>query len=470
MSAKMKAVIFFFLITVIGLLVACSQAPEPTPIPTDVLEPTPEPEAEPTEEPPPPEPEIVVVSSEIVVESLVIQILDEAAGDVQVVVEGYTTNTCNEVGQVTASREGDAFSIKVESSLVQDVECEGGIFPFEETIALDVEGLSPGNYYVSSGIVESFEFGAETPDEAVEEPEEQPTEEAAEAETEDEPAEAEPQGECEDFALFLADVTIPDNTEVQAGEVFTKTWEVQNNGTCTWGSGYELVFVSGPFTEALPLDDPFPEVGPSESTALSVAVTAPGTAGVHSGVWVIQRPDGEKIRVQEDVNFDLWAIVEVPGGSASASTDVTRVVNDAGVVCAQTNPAYDEEILRRINQARADNGLPAYELQPQLTNAAWLLTNDMACNDFVDHTGSDGSDWFARIAAQGYVYENAAENIYFSYGGVPEIAMNWWMDSSLHRGNILSSEFTQIGIAYGLNPQTGGSYYTLVFAVPEAEE
>src|SRR3989304_4012127 len=41
--------------------------------------------------------------------------------------------------------------------------------------------------------------------------------------------------DCTNHATFVADVTIPDNSEVGAGTTFTKTWRVGNLGTCTWG-------------------------------------------------------------------------------------------------------------------------------------------------------------------------------------------------------------------------------------------
>jgi uncharacterized protein YkwD len=363
--------------------------------------------------------------------------------------------------------EGDIVYINVETSLTTDDECEEETVQFQEIVSVDTEDLAPGTYLIASGVVERFEIEEAQPAEDAEEEEEgAPPQDATS--TEEESA-ATGTDECEDYAVFLADVTYPDNTDVEAGETFTKTWEIRNDGTCTWGSGYELVFASGEFEEAVSLADPYPEVEPTGNVELSVVVTAPGTAGVHSGAWVIQRPDGDKVRIREGENFDLWAIVVVPDGSVSVIVSETRVLKD-GMVCAQANPDYDDEILQKINEAREDNGLPAYELQSQLTSAAWMLTNDMACNDFVDHTGSDGSDWYDRISAEGYNATNSGENIFFSFAGVPEIAFNWWMDSSIHRGNILSSEFTQIGIAYGLNPQTGGSYYTLVFAVPAPDE
>ena len=42
---------------------------------------------------------------------------------------------------------------------------------------------------------------------------------------------------CVDKPVFVADVTIPDNTVIAPGTTFTKTWRVRNDGNCTWGPG-----------------------------------------------------------------------------------------------------------------------------------------------------------------------------------------------------------------------------------------
>src|SRR5207253_2991373 len=41
-----------------------------------------------------------------------------------------------------------------------------------------------------------------------------------------------------DNASFYGDANYSDNTHVSAGQSFTKSWYLYNNGTCTWGSGY----------------------------------------------------------------------------------------------------------------------------------------------------------------------------------------------------------------------------------------
>jgi len=95
----------------------------------------------------------------------------------------------------------------------------------------------------------------------------------------------------------------------------------------------------------------------------------------------------------------------------------------------------------------------------------------MACADFISHTGSDGSSWYDRVAGQEYAnYTSARENIYVGppdYGGTPQGAFDWWMDSAVHRENILNSWVTEVGIAYAYRSNsTYGGYYALVFARP----
>jgi uncharacterized protein YkwD len=106
----------------------------------------------------------------------------------------------------------------------------------------------------------------------------------------------------------------------------------------------------------------------------------------------------------------------------------------------------------------------------QLSAAAYAHSADMACMDFVDHTGSDGSTWTTRIKARDYSYSCASENIYVgnpAFGGDVAGAFNGWMNSQVHRDNILSPKVTQIGIACVFNPSSAyGGYYTLVFARP----
>ncbi len=97
---------------------------------------------------------------------------------------------------------------------------------------------------------------------------------------------------CVPDAAFVADVTVPDNTVFEPGEEFEKVWRLRNSGTCPWGEGYELVFVSGNQMGA-PSSQSVPATAPDETADISVMMYAPQTDGTYTGIWQMQDPSGQ---------------------------------------------------------------------------------------------------------------------------------------------------------------------------------
>jgi hypothetical protein len=96
-------------------------------------------------------------------------------------------------------------------------------------------------------------------------------------------------------AVFITDVTVPDNTVIPAGGAFTKTWRLRNVGTCTWNSTYQLVFVSGdalgvPAGYAQALTSGF--VSPGQDLDATVNLTAPMAGGTYTGRWAFRDSGG----------------------------------------------------------------------------------------------------------------------------------------------------------------------------------
>jgi len=88
---------------------------------------------------------------------------------------------------------------------------------------------------------------------------------------------------CDD-AEFVADISVPDLTEMTPGQNFEKTWLIKNTGTCAWGEGYHLVFgydekMNG---QARPLPS---IVQPGEEVEMTVVMTAPTKAGEYRSYW-----------------------------------------------------------------------------------------------------------------------------------------------------------------------------------------
>lgn len=137
---------------------------------------------------------------------------------------------------------------------------------------------------------------------------------------------------------------------------------------------------------------------------------------------------------------------------------------------ATGNAGYESTVLDLIHQERQNQGLPAYTLSVQLRSVARDHSQDMACNAFFSHTGSDGSSVGDRVSAADYTWSWVGENIFATSAAssiAPQQAFDWWMNSSGHRANILSVNYTEIGIGYVYSADsTYGSYFTAVFARP----
>ncbi len=124
------------------------------------------------------------------------------------------------------------------------------------------------------------------------------------------------------------------------------------------------------------------------------------------------------------------------------------------------------QVVELTNQERANAGCPALTMDTKLGTAAQGHSDDMAANNFMSHTGSDGSSPWDRIRATGYSYSSAAENVAAGYSS-PESVVNAWMGSSGHRVNILNCNLTEIGVGYAYSSSTSyGHYWTQVFATP----
>jgi len=276
--------------------------------------------------------------------------------------------------------------------------------------------------------------------------------------------------DCKVQAVLLEDVTIPDDTVIDAGETFTKTWRFKNTGTCHW-KGYTINFLTGDRMGA-PDSAPIPDTVAGESVDVSLDLTAPATSGSYSGYFTLKNADGESIPVGTEKTFWLKIIVgnRGTGGSGNTSPTVTGGTsgNTSGSVAScnvSENASYVVQIQVLINSERQKNGLPALTVNSLLASAAKNHSADLACNDLTGHTGSDGSYVHTRIVAAGYSPSFSEEIVYT--GGDPQTAFAWWMSDKSHRDAILGTKATEMGVGYAYSASSAyGSYFTVDFASP----
>ncbi len=141
-------------------------------------------------------------------------------------------------------------------------------------------------------------------------------------------------------ASFITDVTVPDGMLVDPGSTFTKTWRVQNNGTCTWDSSYSLVFVSGDQMAAASSYPLTQYVGPDQTADLSIPMTAPSTAGTYYGEWRLQTPWGGTMGFGPyDSPLSVKISTNTKGGFAIASVSYIQV-RDPATGCPDKGTRY----------------------------------------------------------------------------------------------------------------------------------
>uniref|UniRef100_UPI002F3F30D3 CAP domain-containing protein n=1 Tax=Intestinibacter sp. TaxID=1965304 RepID=UPI002F3F30D3 len=119
------------------------------------------------------------------------------------------------------------------------------------------------------------------------------------------------------------------------------------------------------------------------------------------------------------------------------------------------------EVLEIVNKERKSNGLKPLTLNKELSNVATIKSQDMINKGYFDHTSPTYGSPFDMMKSFGISYKAAGENIAKGQK-TPSEVMNSWMNSSGHRANILSANFTELGVGIAKDSK-GTIYWTQMF-------
>ena len=133
-----------------------------------------------------------------------------------------------------------------------------------------------------------------------------------------------PEKPC-DLAAFVGE-TLPDGSHLGPGTMFTKTWTLRNEGTCTWTNDYAIVFVSGdsmsaPASVKLGKGD----VKPGDTVELSIALISPTIGGDYRGDFKLRNAAGVLFAFKKPEQT-FWVDIKVVEG----------VINLANSYCGAT--------------------------------------------------------------------------------------------------------------------------------------
>lgn len=142
------------------------------------------------------------------------------------------------------------------------------------------------------------------------------------------------------------------------------------------------------------------------------------------------------------------------------------------VPAADNVTAVGQATLCLLNQQRAADGLGPLVENAALSSASTGYSQRMVAQGFFAHESPDGGTLVDRLTAAGYLGDDdpwvVGENIGWGQASLatPRSMVDAWMNSPGHRENLLSDDYTEVGLGLALGTpadQTWGATYTTDF-------
>lgn len=112
-----------------------------------------------------------------------------------------------------------------------------------------------------------------------------------------------------------------------------------------------------------------------------------------------------------------------------------------------TQSDFATQVVKLVNAERAKAGLSALTSDALLDKVAVAKVKDMSNNNYFDHQSPTYGSPFDMMKQFGVTYSYAGENIAKGQK-TPQEVVTAWMNSAGHRANILSKNFTHIGVGF----------------------
>ncbi|MBP6858799.1 MAG: hypothetical protein KBC33_03140 [Candidatus Pacebacteria bacterium] len=155
-------------------------------------------------------------------------------------------------------------------------------------------------------------------------------------------------------------------------------------------------------------------------------------------------PPRTKKRNADKILFEIALCISIIAiGFGLGVQTLPRIVMDAVDSMAAV---ISSSLVELANTDRNNASIPSLRTNPVLERAAQAKADDMAAKGYFAHNSPNGTTPWHWLARAGYDYAHAGENLAIDFFESADVEKAW-MNSPLHRANILNAEFTEIGIA-----------------------
>lgn len=167
--------------------------------------------------------------------------------------------------------------------------------------------------------------------------------------------------------------------------------------------------------------------------------------------------------------LQVGQVVKVPLLDENASAQMGEAASSVpapAVAAIAGTPGLEAAMLEMLNQSRAENGLPPYQLNDQLTTLARNHAQDMVNRGYFGHVTPEGWRLKDRLAGMGINLDRAGENYQYNVQSAERTvrtAFDWFMADPPHRKNMLHASYTRVGVGVIAHP-AGGYVFVLDFS------
>lgn len=123
---------------------------------------------------------------------------------------------------------------------------------------------------------------------------------------------------------------------------------------------------------------------------------------------------------------------------------------------------YEQQMLDLVNAARAEEGKPALQYDPQVAKVAQLKAQDLLTTNYFDHESPNYGSPSEMLTEFGIDWRASGENIAAGQLSVEEVHEGW-MNSPGHRENIMADMFTHVGFGFVEGGGDYGTYWVQMF-------
>jgi uncharacterized protein, YkwD family len=196
--------------------------------------------------------------------------------------------------------------------------------------------------------------------------------------------------------------------------------------------------------------------------------SVPVKNGTHDGASTIANlTNGTKLKVLGksgayyacQLTDNRVGVVPIASTKPSTTAATQTIPNLSG--STGNNPSNDEaSMLSMVNAARTNAGVKPLAQNMELTKLARLKSKDIVDKNYFSHTSPTYGSPFDMMRKYGVSYLTAGENL--AKNQSTQAAFQALMNSEGHRKNILSPDFTEIGIGI-ISGGDGTNVYTQMF-------